>query len=67
LQGLFVHEIAIASVAPLDEAGSILGPPYQDTSGQRPVLGESFDRLGNLLDRQQSGWHAPFDTLSGCQ
>ena len=58
-------DVAIASVAPLNEVWCILGPPHEHPSGQRLVFGKPHDGLRDLINRQQSRRNAALDTLGG--
>src|ERR1043166_2575968 len=61
------HEVAIATIAPLDETRIILGPPYEHTSHQGAVRSQPHHRLRDLLDAQQSRWYGAFDALGTSQ
>src|ERR1051326_891238 len=57
------HEVAIATIAPLDETRIILGPPYEHTSHQGAVRSQPHHRLRHLLDAQHSRWYGAFDAV----
>lgn len=60
-------DVAIASVAPLNEVRCIFGPPHEHSSGQRLVVGKPQNGIRNLIDGQEFGGNATLDTLSGCE
>jgi hypothetical protein len=45
-----LDEIAISPIAERNELRRVLRPPHDHTSGERSIIGETDDDLGDLFD-----------------